>query len=61
MSTIKNNTLSESLAAKGWSIRAAASLIGCHWSHLARVVCGERHSRSLTKKIIALPKKPKQP
>lgn len=45
------------LLAKGWSQRAAARQLGLHWSHLSRVLNGERHSRRLLTAIAALPKR----
>lgn len=58
MSTMKQEALATILKAKGWSIRAAALQTGVNWSHLARVITGERHSRRLIAKIHALPVKP---
>lgn len=43
------------LAAKGWSRRAAAPLLGVHVSHLDLVLNGHRQSRRLLDRIEALP------
>lgn len=43
------------LALKGWSATAAAEALGCDPSHLIRVAYGERHSKSLSARIAALP------
>lgn len=45
------------LRAKGWTMRPAAALLGVHWSHLHRVLSGERHSRSLLSRVEQLPKR----
>jgi plasmid maintenance system antidote protein VapI len=42
------------LAAKGWSRRAAAPLLGVHVSHLDLVLNGHRTSRRLLDRIEAL-------
>ena len=59
MSIMKEETLATILKDKGWSIREAALKTGVNWSHLARVITGERRSRRLTAKIHALPVKTK--
>ena len=45
------------LREKGWSYRTAAPVLEVHWTHLNRVLQGERISKSLLKRIEALPKK----
>lgn len=47
------------LKAKGWSLRSAAPVLGCHWMHLHKVLNGERRSGRLYRQIIALPTRPK--
>lgn len=46
----------EQLYSKGWSIRTAAREIGCTPPHLSKVLSGERKSKSLTRRLMALPK-----
>jgi hypothetical protein len=43
------------LRAKGWTLRPAAALLGVHWTHLNRVLRGERHSASLLRRVESLP------
>lgn len=40
---------------KGWSYRTAAVVLGVHYTHLARVLTGRRVSKSLLRRIHALP------
>ena len=49
------------LRRKGWSLRAAGAALGVDFSHLHRVVTGQRHSASLLRRVSALPSKSKQP
>lgn len=49
------------LAAKGWSYRTAAPVLGVHWTHLNRVLQGERQSAALLKRIEAMPKREARP
>jgi len=46
------------LQSTGWTIRDAAKRLGCHHSHLARIVRGERHSARLEKKLSELIENP---
>lgn len=41
--------------AKGWTLRTAAQHLGVHWTHLHKVMQGQRISRSLSAKIQSLP------
>lgn len=41
--------------AAGWSYRAAAPVLGVTYQHLCMVLTGERESRRLTTRILALP------
>lgn len=43
------------LRAKGWTLRPAAKHLGVNFTHLHRVLTGERHSASLLRKIAKLP------
>lgn len=43
------------LAAKGWSYRTAAPILEVHWTHLNRVLQGERVSKALLKRIETMP------
>lgn len=44
------------LASKGWSLKAAAAQIGCDFSHLSRVISGERAmTRDMKSRIAELP------
>lgn len=43
------------LRAKGWTLRPAAKHLGVNFTHLHRVLTGERHSASLLRKIETLP------
>lgn len=45
------------LKAKGYSYRKAAPELGVNFSHLSRVLNGHRESKSLLKRIEALPAK----
>jgi hypothetical protein len=49
------NDARKSLAAKGWSYRAAAPLLGVHHVHLALVLKGRRESKRLLGAIRDLP------
>lgn len=45
------------LKKKGWSYRTAAPALGVHFTHLNRVLQGERTSRSLLERIEKLPRR----
>lgn len=45
------------LAEKGWSYRTAATELDVHWTHLNRVLQGERISKRLLKRIEQMPRK----
>lgn len=45
----------KTLAARGWSYRSAAPLMGVTYQHLAMVLTGRRESRRLLAAIHALP------
>lgn len=49
--------LEKELREKGWSLRTAADRLGCHWSHLHRVIKGERESTRLANRIQKLPRR----
>lgn len=49
--------LEKQLRKKGWSLRTAADRLGCHWTHLHRVIKGERESASLAIRIKDLPRR----
>lgn len=51
----KVNEARKSLAAKGWSYRSAAPVLGVHHVHLALVLKGHRESKRLLAAIAALP------
>lgn len=58
MTTRKATPLShyrDDLRRKGWSLRAAAPLLGVHFSHLHHVLKGRRESRALLARIEHLP------
>lgn len=60
MPTHKSTTLfniREGMKAKGWSLRTAAPVLGVHFTHIQKVLAGERHSQSLVKRIAGLPAK----
>ena len=48
-------SLLKSLRAKGWTLRPAAKHLGVNFTHMHRVLTGERHSASLARKIENLP------
>jgi hypothetical protein len=48
---------SDILRAKGWTLRPAAEVLGVHWTHLHKVLTGERHSARLLAKLAYLPAK----
>lgn len=48
----------ERLHSKGWTLRPAAARLGVHWTHLHYVLTGKRSSKSLTRRIEALPPSP---
>ena len=41
----------------GWTLRPAAKVLGVHWTHLHKVLSGERHSDSLIRRAASLPAK----
>jgi hypothetical protein len=43
------------MRATGWSYRAAALRLGGSWQHLAQVLTGQRESRRLVRRVLALP------
>jgi lambda repressor-like predicted transcriptional regulator len=43
------------LRRKGWTLRPAAKELGVNFTHLHRVLSGERNSRSLLARAAALP------
>jgi plasmid maintenance system antidote protein VapI len=45
------------LAEKGWTYRTAAAALDVHWTHLNRVLQGERVSKSLLDRIEKMPRK----
>lgn len=47
--------LERELREKGWTLRPAAERLGCHWSHLHRVLKGDRGSARLVSRIQKLP------
>lgn len=49
--------LEKDLREKGWSLRPAAERLGCHWSHLHRVLKGDRQSAKLVSRIHKLPRR----
>lgn len=46
-----------SIQDKGWSLRTAARHLGVHWTHLHKVIRGERPSAVLAERIRSLPHK----
>lgn len=44
--------------AKGWTLRQAAKRLGVQFTHLHRVLAGDRHSASLLRRVQALPVNP---
>ncbi len=61
MSTTKANTRSDVLREKGWTLRPAAKVLGVNFTHLHRVLRGDRHSASLLRRIHSLPPNPNPP
>lgn len=60
MSNRKSTTLPnhrEQLRAKGWTLRPAAEVLGVHWTHLHKVLSGQRHSARLLARLADLPTK----
>lgn len=57
MSPSKSKHSPLSLQEKGWSYRAAAKALGVDFSHLHRVLTGERQSVSLLRRAQALPQR----
>ena len=53
--SLKVQNARDSLAAKGWTYRAAAPALGVCFTHLALVLTGRRESRRLLAAIEALP------
>ena len=58
--TTKNKALTPEQARRlmkkrGWTYRKAAAFVGVNSSHLSRVFCGQRISKSLLERIAALP------
>lgn len=49
------NRAADQLRAKGYSLRAAASVLGCHWTHVHKVLTGARVSASLLRRVESLP------
>lgn len=45
----------QTLKKKGWSYRSAAPLLGVNFSHLYRVLSGERHSERVLTGVATLP------
>jgi lambda repressor-like predicted transcriptional regulator len=54
MSTKNANIGPALLRAKGWTLRPAAKELGVNFTHLHRVLRGERHSASLLRRVAAL-------
>jgi hypothetical protein len=48
---------SDILRTKGWTLHPAAEVLGVHWTHLHKVLTGERHSARLLAKLAYLPAK----
>ncbi len=55
MSNKNANTGPAMLREKGWTLRPAAKVLGVNFTHLHRVLRGERHSASLLRRIANLP------
>ena len=51
---INTDTAKVILKERGWSYRAAAPLLGVHYTHLCLVLNGQRQSRSLLHRIQAI-------
>lgn len=47
------------LREKGWSLRTAAARLGCHFTHLQKVITGRRDSAALLARVNALPPRPR--
>jgi transcriptional regulator with XRE-family HTH domain len=60
MSPTKSEPYRIPLKAKGYSLRTAAAALGVDFSHLHRVLKGERESASLLRRAQALPKRTSQ-
>lgn len=49
------------LREKGWTLRPAAKVLGVNFTHLHRVLRGDRHSASLLRRVAKLPTNPTKP